>query len=223
MAVVEWQASLFGSVEPEPDDRFSSCRRLELAHGAWIDHQPGWLAGADELFAELLAGAPWRQRSRPMYEQVVVEPRLTAWFGAKESDLVLPAAVVEMKALLSRRYDVRFDSVGCNLYRDGRDSVAWHGDTVRKTMAEPLVAIVSLGAPRPLLLRPRGGGTSIRHELGAGDLFVMGGTCQHTWEHCVPKVRRAGPRLSVTFRHSRGAGRTARAAPRSAAGRAPRR
>jgi alkylated DNA repair dioxygenase AlkB len=223
MAVIEWQASLFGSVTPAADAAFVSCRRTELRDGAWIDHQVGWLAGADELFAELVARAPWRQRTRPMYEQVVAEPRLTAWFGAKEGDLVLPAVVVEMKELLSQRYGVRFDSVGCNLYRDGRDSVAWHGDTVRKSLAEPLVAIVSLGAARPLLLRPRGGGASIRHELGGGDLFVMGGTCQHTCEHCVPKGRAAGPRLSVTFRHSRGAGRSARAAPRSAAGRGPRR
>jgi alkylated DNA repair dioxygenase AlkB len=223
MTLIEWQASLFGSVAPAADVAFGSCRRTQLRGGAWIDHQVGWLAGADELFAELVAGAPWRQRTRPMYEQVVAEPRLTAWFGAKEGDLVLPAVVVEMKELLSRRYGVRFDSVGCNLYRDGRDSVAWHGDTVRKSLAEPLVAIVSLGAARPLLLRPRGGGASIRHELGGGDLFVMGGTCQHTWEHCVPKVRAAGPRLSVTFRHSRGAVRSARGAPRSDAGRAPRR
>jgi alkylated DNA repair dioxygenase AlkB len=96
---------------------------------------------------------------------------------------------------------VAFRSIGCNLYRDGTDSVAWHGDTVRKTMPEPIVAIVSLGQPRRFLLRPRGGGASIRYELGTGDLLVMGGTCQHTWEHSVPKARSAGPRLSVTFRH----------------------
>ena len=134
-----------------------------------------------------------------MFEQVIDEPRLTAW-GA---DVPKLPVLARMKSLLSGRYGVTFDSVGCNLYRDGRDSVAWHGDTVRKKMATPLVAIVSLGEPRKLLLRPRGGGASIRYELGCGDLFVMGGTCQHTWQHCVPKVAHAGPRMSVTFRHSR--------------------
>ena len=195
---VVWQSTLFGSTEPEPDATFASCTRRILDRGAWIDHQPGWLAGHDALFERLVERADWHQRTRHMYEKVVDEPRLTAW----GRDVPGLDVLDEIRALLSTRYAVEFDSVGCNLYRDGHDSVAWHGDTVRKTMAEPLVAIVSLGQPRKLLLRPRGGGRSIRYELGNGDLFVMGGTCQHTWEHTVPKVARAGPRLSVTFRHS---------------------
>jgi alkylated DNA repair dioxygenase AlkB len=64
-----------------------------------------------------------------------------------------------------------------------------------------MVAIVSLGAPRALLLRPRGGGTALRRNLGHGDLLVMGGNCQRTWEHAVPKAAAAaGPRISVQFR-----------------------
>jgi len=202
MAVVEWQGSLFGADEPRFDASFSSLRRVPLAGGAWLDVAPGWLSGHDTLMAALVSGAPWRQRTRHMYDGIVDEPRLTAWWGAREADLELPSVVHECRGVLSARYGVGFDSVGCNLYRDGRDSVAWHGDNVRKKQAEPIVAILSLGEPRKLLLRPRGGGSSLRYELGAGDLFVMGGTCQHTWEHCVPKVRVAGPRMSVTFRHS---------------------
>jgi alkylated DNA repair dioxygenase AlkB len=203
MAVVEWQQSLFGLDRPRHDASFATSRRIELAGDAWLDHAPGWMTGHDTLMAELVEGAPWRQRTRHMYENVVDEPRLTAWWGAKEGDLELPDAVVEARRALSTHYDVAFDSVGCNLYRDGRDSVAWHGDNVRKTQARPLVAILSLGEPRRFLLRPRGGGSSLRFDLGSGDLLVMGGTCQHTWEHSVPKARRAGPRMSVTFRHAR--------------------
>ena len=202
MSLLEWQANLFGFNAPHPDAMFEGCVRIELDGDAWIDHATGWLGGSDTLFSELVGCAPWRQRTRHMYENVVDEPRLTAWWGAKEGDLQLPEVVIEIRELLSRRYGVIFDSVGCNLYRDGRDSVAWHGDSVRKTMAEPIVAIISLGEPRKLLLRPRGGGRSRAFHLGSGDLFVMGGTCQHTWDHCVPKVRHAGPRMSVTFRHS---------------------
>lgn len=202
MAVVAWQTSLFGGDGPIFDAAFAGCTRRELAGGAWLDHAPGWLEGSDTLFAALVEVAPWRQRTRRMYEQVLDEPRLTAWWRTDDGDAGLPPVVPAIRAALSTRYGVTFDSVGCNLYRDGRDSVAWHGDTVRKVMAEPLVAILSLGEPRRFLLRPRGGGPSLRYELGAGDLLVMGGTCQHTWEHCVPKVRSAGPRLSVTFRHS---------------------
>ena len=107
-----------------------------------------------------------------------------------------------MGRALTDRYRVPFDSLGANLYRDGRDSVAWHGDTIgRGRHEDTLVAIVSLGHPRALLLRPRGGGASHRFVLGHGDLLVMGGSCQRTWEHAVPKTTRAvGPRVSIQFR-----------------------
>jgi alkylated DNA repair dioxygenase AlkB len=95
--------------------------------------------------------------------------------------------------------------VWVNLYRDGRDSVAWHRDRNRKVMTRPLVATVSLGARRKFQLRQRGT-TRVAHtfEPGHGDLVVMGGNCQETWEHTVPKTQRTvGPRMSVTIRHSR--------------------
>ena len=95
----------------------------------------------------------------------------------------------------------RFDSIGCNYYRTGADSVAWHADRIRFYQEDPIVAIVSVGAPRPFLLRPRGGGRSRSFLLGQGDLLVMGGACQHDWEHTVPKVASAGPRISITYRH----------------------
>ena len=94
-----------------------------------------------------------------------------------------------MRRVLSTRYAEAFDSIGFNCYRHGEDSVAWHGDRHRHTIDDPVVAIVSVGAPRPLRLRPRGGGRARSFDLGRGDLFVMGGACQHDWEHCVPKVR----------------------------------
>jgi alkylated DNA repair dioxygenase AlkB len=108
----------------------------------------------------------------------------------------------DMAKLLSAHYGVDFTSVGVNLYRDGRDSVAWHGDRVaRDSPDDTCIAIVSLGGRRRFLLRPKGGGASVRFELDSGDLLVMGGSCQRTWQHSVPKVARAEARMSVTFRH----------------------
>ena len=106
------------------------------------------------------------------------------------------------RATLTRQYGRPFDSIGFNLYRDCRDSVAWHADRERYYQEDPVVAIVSTGQPRPFHVRPRGGGTSMSWHLGHGDLFVMGGSCQHDWDHCVPKVTAAGPRLSIMFRHN---------------------
>lgn len=91
------------------------------------------------------------------------------------------------------------------LYRDGNDSVAWHGDTTARDMDTAIVATVSLGQPRKFALRPTEGGASITYQLGRGDLVVMGGTCQRTWRHAIPKVAQAqGPRIAVMFRPSWG-------------------
>jgi alkylated DNA repair dioxygenase AlkB len=141
-----------------------------------------------------------------MYDQRVLEPRLTAGWSVAAGAADVPAALPAMCAPLSGRYGVTFDSVWVNLYRDGRDSVAWHPDRNGRVHRDPLVATVSLGARRKFQLRPRGGGRiALTLEPGCGDLVVMGGACQHDWEHCVPKTARpVGPRMSVTIRHSTG-------------------
>ena len=198
---MDLQASLFDTAreEPRPDESFSTLVRHPLDERSWVDHAPGWLRGADALFEDLVATAPWKQRERWMYERKLPEPRLTAGY---DTGRPLPPALEAIRAALSERYGVTFDSVFLNLYRDGKDSVAWHGDRIARTVVEPLVATVSLGHPRRFLLRPKGGGPSTRFEPGPGDLIVMGGRCQTEWDHTVPKVASAGPRISVTVRHS---------------------
>jgi alkylated DNA repair dioxygenase AlkB len=200
------QGSLFGLDNPSIDDSFTGLERIALAGGAWIDLLPGWLHGADVVFHELVDRLTWRQHTVPMYERYVEEPRLTSWWTAKMGPE--PMAILSTaRHALSRRYQRAFNSIGCNLYRDGRDSVAWHGDRlVEKYDAN--VAILSVGEPRALHLRPKpgcaesAGGRSMSFALGEGTLFVMGGTCQATWHHSVPKTsRHVGPRMSITFRH----------------------
>ncbi len=185
------------------DESFSGLTRIQLDPTSWVDYQPGWVQGSDQLFADLVANAPWNQRSRHMYGRVVEEPRLTSWWRAESGRPLEPAILERMRRLTSDRYGVELDSMGLNLYRDGRDSVAWHGDRIAKEIAEPVVALVSLGEPRRFLLRPRGGGSYRRFMLGRGDLLVTGGQTQRTWEHSVPKVAEAGPRISIAYRHSR--------------------
>ncbi len=192
------QPSLLGRGQPELDPDFSRLVRTELSHGAWVDHQPGWLDGHQSLFDQLLEAVGWEHHRRAMYDRMVDVPRLTGSMPEHRPDLTVVRAMAQA---ISNRYQLDFDRVGLALYRDGRDSVAWHGDQVARQLPQAMVATVSLGQPRTFCLRPKGGGGSSRqYQLGHGDLLVMGGTCQRTWEHAVPKVARAGPRIAVMFR-----------------------
>ncbi|MEY2452011.1 MAG: hypothetical protein QOD92_1585 [Acidimicrobiaceae bacterium] len=192
-----FQGTLLGAAEPAIDRSFRRAQRLELANGAWVDHVPGWLTGADELFGDVVDVVEWQSPIVRMWDKQLQQPRLNGSLAVADR----PAIVEDMRAALSDRYEIEFRAIGANLYRDGRDSVAWHGDRVARTLPEATIAIVSLGGSRRFLLRPTGGGRSVRFELASGDLFAMGGTCQRTWQHSVPKVAHADPRISLTFRH----------------------
>lgn len=186
------------STEPQVDPLFRGLRRLELGAGAWVDHLPRWLLGHQQVYDTLAAGLCWKAGQREMYERVVDIPRLLAPIPDGGGHPVLGL----ISALLCRRYDRPLTRLTAAWYRDGRDSVAPHGDKVLHR-DDALVATVSLGQPRPFTLRPVGGGTGPTLQLGWGDLVVMGGTCQSTWLHGIPKQPSAGPRISVMFREDR--------------------
>jgi alkylated DNA repair dioxygenase AlkB len=202
---VHFQASLLDAA-PDVGPRLSTLEleRTQLSRGAWIDVMPSWVKGSDEVFEQLVSVVPWRAERRPMYERVVAVPRLLSWYG--EGEALPHALLTQARECLSAHYSAElgepFATAGLCYYRDGRDSVAWHGDTIGRSKTEDtLVAIVSLGAARRLLLRPRLGGSAMGFALGHGDLLVMGGSCQRTWEHAIPKTGRdVGPRISVQFR-----------------------
>lgn len=188
------------AVEPVP----AAGGRTSLSRGAWVDVWPGWLRGADALFDHLAATVHWQAERRQMYDREVAVPRLLCFYG---EDAPLPHPVLdEVKRLLDDRYADElgepFRTAGLCLYRDGHDSVAWHGDRIgRGRTHDTMVAILAVGAARNLAMRPRGGSTARRFPLGHGDLIVMGGSCQRTWEHAIPKTAHAvGPRISIQFR-----------------------
>ena len=210
MSVSVQESLLDACGEPTLGALGGSVRRTSLAHGAWVDLRRGWLAGSGAVFARLAGNpgeagtVPWRAEKRHMYDKVVAVPRLLCFYG-EDAPLPDPALTAARQALTAHyrpELGEPFLTAGLCLYRDGRDSVAWHGDTIGRGRTEDtMVAILSLGTPRPLLLRPRSGGASLRFEVGHGDLLVMGGSCQRTWEHAVPKTAQpVGPRISVQFR-----------------------
>ena len=206
MQSMTWQPSLLDqpavdAAGPRFDARFEAATRRVLGAGAWVDVVPGWCRGHDELFERVLGAGGWAQHRMAMYGELVEQPRLRAHWGTR----ALPAALGSLHdaiELLSARYRVPLDRVTANLYRDGRDAVAWHGDTHLRDRDRAVVAVLTLGTARAFPLRPRGGGPSVRLAPRPGDLVVMGGTCQRTWQHAVPRTRRpVGPRICVMFRH----------------------
>lgn len=184
---------------------FDGAERRTLAHGAWIDVRPGWLTSGEDIFDELVEAIPWRAERREMYDRVVDVPRLVSFHDLASEPAPHPA-ITRLRVRLNDSYAGElgepFTTAGLCLYRDGNDSVAWHGDNIgRGSTRDTMVAIVSLGAQRVFALRPRDGGRALRLPQGHGDLLVMGGSCQRTWEHSVPKTSRpTGPRISIQFR-----------------------
>jgi alkylated DNA repair dioxygenase AlkB len=198
---IPFQRALFEPVEPSFDTAYAGVRRIALDGRSWLDHAEGWVSGADALFDAVLGSRTWGQRARWMFQRRLREPRLTAPWSLEAGEPLEPAILEAMRVSLSTRYGVRFDTVGFNLYRDGQDSVAWHSDHIVKQIREPIIALVSLGERRKFLLRPKGGGASRTFLLGRGDLLVAGGCTNRDWEHSVPKVAQAGPRISLAFRY----------------------
>jgi len=188
------QLDLFAARAIGFDPAFAGARRHDLGLGAWVDHVPGWISGHEALFDQLRAALPWKAETMRLYDREVAVPRLLARVPAE-------GLVEDLRAALSARYGEEFTRTTAALYRDGKDSVAWHGDTTARDMDTALVGTVSLGQPRRFLLKPTEGGPSIAFPAGRGDLIVMGGTCQRTWRHSIPKAAHtAGPRIALMFR-----------------------
>ncbi|HEX9506685.1 MAG TPA: alpha-ketoglutarate-dependent dioxygenase AlkB [Acidimicrobiia bacterium] len=199
--MVAHQRSLFAAGEPGIDDD-ARWERVPLDPRSWVDVARGWLRGADTLLDALEDGVAWESGRRWMYGRVVDDPRLHA--RASDPASLPHPGLVPVRNALEAHYRVPFGPVALNYYRDGRDSVAFHRDRQLRRVDDTLIAIVTLGARRPFDIRPRAGRSRPSRDFapGSGDLLVMGGACQMAWEHAVPKVAHAGPRISVTWRWS---------------------
>ena len=207
------QPSLFGSSgELGVAELGATVERRTLSDGAWVDLRPGFLTAADELFDALASAVPWHEERMHMYDSTVRVPRLLARYSQGEAlpHPVLDEALSALNAHYAEKLGEPFVSAGLCLYRDGSDSVAWHGDRVaRDSPRDTMVAIVSLGATLPFGLRPKSGGQGLRLSVGHGDLLVMGGSCQRTWPTASPNSAAVSGRGSASNSGRTGAVATA--------------
>ncbi len=195
--VARSQLGLFAATQRGIDTTFAQLQRTPLSDDAWYDYAPGWLSGHEDLLQELVSSVHWHQEELAMYERVVTVPRL---YATLPKDGVVPTVLESARDALGSRYGEAFERLSLGYYRSGEDSVAWHGDYVARRLPTATVATISVGAPRSFFLRPKAGGRRIALALGWGDLLVMGGSCQRTWEHAVPKLKQAAPRVAIMFR-----------------------
>jgi alkylated DNA repair dioxygenase AlkB len=197
LGVAMLQRTLLGGGEPQVDER-ARFERIHLDEASWIDVARGWLLGADTLLDVLIERVAWKQGRRRMYERMLDDPRLSHWY--RRGQPLPDPALDTIGAHLDADLGVRLSGPACNYYRDGTDSVAWHADRELRELSDTRIAIVTLGARRPFLIRPKGRGKSRNLAPESGDLLVMGGACQMSWEHSVPKTKSAGPRISCSWR-----------------------
>lgn len=183
------------------DTSFRLAKRTAIDASSWIEVVPGWMSGSQLLFGRLATAVPWQQHDRQLFDQTFREPRLTAEYRSLRQ--VREQTLLEAVRALSHHYGVTYDSLWLNFYRDGQDSTGWHRDRFSCRRPECIVPVLTLGATRRFLIKPRDGGASIAFKPGSGDLIVMGGRSQQDWVHSVPKDPSVvEPRISVNFQSS---------------------
>jgi alkylated DNA repair dioxygenase AlkB len=171
----------------------------------------GWLPGPEGWAARLWRDLPWRHQEIILFGRPVLQPRLMDWYADpgvtyRYSGLTLapnawPAVLSELRGRLEAHCGASFNSVLCNAYRDGQDSMGWHADDEPELGPEPLIASLNLGATRRFRIRSKGGGKSVGVDLESGSLLIMSGRSQADYQHAVPKTRRTvGLRINLTFR-----------------------
>lgn len=205
------------STAPLAIDRTVAVERIDLDDTSWIEVVRGIVVDPEALTEEALTTWRWRQETHFRYEVTVSRERRFATLSKHDE----PAAVRQLGMHLDSRYRVRLQGPANFLYPHGGVTMGFHRDREMRWLDNTLIAILSLGATRPLALRPRSGTfddptVERRIDLASGDLLVMGGRCQQDWLHGVPRVPDAGPRLSLTWRWTSRRGEPDRSEPYSA-------
>ena len=167
----------------------------------------------NEFLQALLAVDQWRQDAIKRGRKEIQLPRLTLWYGnsgknysysgIRMKPLPWNEPLLKIKQAVDAEAGVKFNSVLLNLYRNERDSVAWHSDDEPELGKNPIIASVSLGATRRFVLRHKREKRFPKIELALshGSLLLMRGPTQHYWVHAIPKSKNPiGPRLNLTFR-----------------------
>ena len=191
--------------------RENPCQLLPYDGSAMLHFDVWESADSVRLQSQLRDEIRWEQVRVNVFNRMVDQPRLTAWYGDEgktysySGTFLTPIPWTEtlanMRETVARVSGSMFNSVLANLYRDGNDGVGWHADNERELGTNPVIASVSLGATRRFDLKHRDTGELVRVDLPAGSLLVMSGETQHKWVHRIAKTKKmCGERINLTFR-----------------------
>lgn len=178
-------------------------------------YHAGWLSDPAAWEARLWSTLSWASREIILFGRPVLQPRLVDWYADpgvayRYSGVTLgpnpwPRNLDRLRQRLDAEFGTAFNSVLCNAYRDGSDSMGWHADDEPELGPQPVIASLSLGATRRFRIRPRDGGESVGVDLEAGSLLMMSGNSQARFQHALPKTKRpVGLRINLTFRQVKG-------------------
>ena len=158
---------------------------------------------SDHYFKTLIASTPWKQRTRKMYDRILPDPRLTAYYGGPKG-LEWTPMLLDIRSKVEAECGIAFNRVLLNYYRDGNDSVSWHSDTLPSSGRHHAIASVTFGETRVFKVRRKDDKKwQIEIPLTHGSFLLMGETMQDHYEHHIPKTsRNIGPRINLTFRRS---------------------
>lgn len=178
-----------------------------------IEYRPEFYseAVAWDMYRTLLDNTEWRQDTITVYGKEHLTPRLSSWVGESWMDYsysnhtmkaqVWSTSLLVIKQKIEEATGETFNSVLINYYRDGKDSNGWHSDDEPELGVHPVIASLSLGAPRDFHLRHKSD-KSLKHKMALenGSLLLMRGSTQECWQHHIPKRARADGRINLTFR-----------------------
>lgn len=166
---------------------------------------------ANQLMLQLTKELPWQQDDITVFGKTYPQPRLTCLFGHQGKPYMYSNIVMQphpwtplmtwLKEQVETVSKTTFNTVLCNLYRDGQDSNGWHADDEKSLGQNPIIASLSFGADRTFAIKHNEHKISKKIILNNGSLLVMKGAMQHNWKHAIPKTKqKIGSRINLTFR-----------------------
>lgn len=167
---------------------------------------------SEEWYSKLLEKVDWQEKTILMYGREVLVPRLSAWYADKTKNYTYSGSLhtpldwsdelSTLKKQLEQTTAAQFNSVLCNLYRNEKDSVAWHSDDEPELGTQPVIASLSFGETRTFQFRRKDDHKQkFSLELASGSCLLMSGKTQQMWQHQIAKTNQSlKPRINLTFR-----------------------